>query len=110
MPMTRPWASIWDEPVEVRLDPSRRIGIGKLMELGTVSPDLLSYIWIALEAGMNMVVFGAAYSGKTTVVRNLLYMLSKSDRVVIVGESLGESGPGKQLYKRGDCERNKRLQ
>lgn len=55
--------------------------ITRLVELGTFSPEMAAYLWLALESGMSLVVSGETASGKTTTLNALISMINFSNKI-----------------------------
>ncbi len=74
----------------IRLINENPIDLGRLMELGTITPEELAYIRTAVEAGCNIVFAGAPASGKTTMLRTCAKFIPKNERIITIEEDLGE--------------------
>ncbi len=55
--------------ISIRLVEKDPMSIISLLDLGTVSPELLAYLWLAIENGMSIFFCGPTASGKTTSMR-----------------------------------------
>ena len=53
-----------------------------LIQLGSVSPEILAYLWILIEYGGNVMVIGGTASGKTTMLNALLFFISPQAKIV----------------------------
>lgn len=73
--------------VNIRKFPSQVFTLGKLVSLGTLSPELASVLANEFRAGLNILVSGATQAGKTTLLCALLDVGSKTDRLVSVEET-----------------------
>ncbi len=91
---TRPYAAA-GAAASVRIGKSKSSGMLALLKGGTLEAEALAYLWIAVDAGMNMVVTGAPASGKTTLLRALVGLVPRQSKIVTVEEEVGElSGEG----------------
>ncbi len=59
----------------------------KLMELGTVSPEFLAYIWLLIEHGMNMLIVGGTGSGKTSMLNSISFFIPPQARIVSIEDT-----------------------
>lgn len=67
--------------------PGRPIGPQELVALGSLTPDMLEFFALAVQARLNILVLGETGSGKTTVIRNLLRFVPPEERLVIVEQA-----------------------
>ncbi|MDE1810643.1 MAG: CpaF family protein [Candidatus Micrarchaeota archaeon] len=74
----------------IRLNGGKRMDLRKLMELKTVSPELLAYIWLAIDSNLNIVVSGAPASGKTSLLMALHALVPSYQRVIVIEEDVNE--------------------
>ncbi|HUY70390.1 MAG TPA: type II/IV secretion system ATPase subunit [Candidatus Baltobacteraceae bacterium] len=74
----------------IRLNGGKRMDIRKLMQLKTVSPELLAYLWMAIDANLNIVVSGAPASGKTSLLMALHALVPRTQRVIAIEEDVNE--------------------
>ena len=54
----------------------------KLMQMNTVSPEVLAYLWILIEHEANIMVIGATGSGKTSFINSLAFFIPPQARIV----------------------------
>ena len=59
----------------------------KLMQLNTVSPQMLAYLWILIEYEANIMIIGGTASGKTTFLNALAYFIPPQARVVSIEDT-----------------------
>lgn len=72
----------------------------KLMQLGTVSPQMLAYLWILIEYESNIMVIGGTGSGKTTLLNALTFFIPPQARVVSIEDSV--TGDSKIIIRNKD--------
>lgn len=53
-----------------------------LIRFGTYDPDILSYIWLAVENRKSMIVVGGTASGKTSTMNAISYFIPLSAKIV----------------------------
>jgi len=58
-----------------------------LVQLGTVSPQMLAYLWMAIEYEMNVMIIGGTASGKTTLLNALTSFIPPQARVVSIEDT-----------------------
>ncbi|MBI2105540.1 type II/IV secretion system ATPase subunit [Candidatus Woesearchaeota archaeon] len=59
----------------------------KLMQVGTVSAEILAYLWIAVEHGTNILVVGGTGSGKTTIINCIASFIKPEARIVSIEDT-----------------------
>ena len=59
----------------------------KLMQLGTISPQMLAYLWILIEYESNIMIIGGTGSGKTTFLNALTFFIPPQARVVSIEDT-----------------------
>ncbi len=59
----------------------------KLMQLGTISPQMLAYLWILIEYETNIMIVGGTGSGKTTFLNALTFFIPPQARVVSIEDT-----------------------
>ena len=74
----------------IRLNGGKRFGIGRLLKEGTATPDMLAYMWMAIEVGYNVIVAGAPATGKTSMLLSLLSFVPRYNRVIVIEEEANE--------------------
>jgi len=60
----------------------------KLMDFGTVSPEVLAYLWLAVEYGANIMVIGGTGSGKTSFLNSVAFFIPPAARIVTIEDSV----------------------
>lgn len=60
----------------------------KLMEMRTVSPEILAYLWLLVEHEANIMVIGGTGSGKTTFINILAFFIKPEARIVTIEDSV----------------------
>jgi len=59
----------------------------KLMQMRTVSPEILAYLWLLIEHESNIMVMGGAGSGKTTFLNALAFFVPPQARIVSIEDT-----------------------
>ena len=59
----------------------------KLMQMGTVSAEMLAYLWLLIENGSNLLVVGSTGSGKTTFLNVLASFISPQARIISIEDT-----------------------
>jgi Flp pilus assembly CpaF family ATPase len=59
-----------------------------LLSLGTVTPELADFLYMAVRARCNLVIGGATDAGKTTLLRALVNCIDRRERLVTVERAL----------------------
>ena len=59
----------------------------KLMEIGSVSPEILAYLWLLVENGSNILVVGGTGSGKTSLINVIAFFIPPEARIVSIEDS-----------------------
>lgn len=59
----------------------------KLMDFRTVSPEILAYLWIAIENKSNILVIGGTGSGKTSLLNAIAFFIPPAARVVSIEDT-----------------------
>lgn len=76
----------------------------KLMQLGTISPQMLAYLWILIEYETNVMIVGGTGSGKTTFLNALTFFIPPQARVVSIEDSV--TGDSKLIIRESGHIRN----
>ncbi len=74
----------------IRLANNKLIGFDYLIKKGTLDFEMLAYLWLAIDAKMNIVIAGSPASGKTTMMSALFAFVSRLDRVVTIEDDINE--------------------
>ncbi len=74
----------------MRIGHPHSVGLTELISSGVISPGMLAYLWMALEAGKNIVIAGAPGAGKTTLMSALSSFLGPATRVITIEEDISE--------------------
>jgi len=59
----------------------------KLMDFGTVSPEILAYLWILIEHECNLIVIGGTGSGKTSFLNSIAFFIPPAARIVSIEDT-----------------------
>ncbi len=74
--------------VSIRRARLSRVSLETLIEYGTMSPDLASFLSAAVAARKNIMIAGATNAGKTTLLRALANEIPPEERLITVERSL----------------------
>jgi type IV secretory pathway ATPase VirB11/archaellum biosynthesis ATPase len=74
----------------IRLSGSKIVGADYLAKRGTTNFEVLAYLWMAMDAGCNIVIAGSPASGKTTLLSALFFFVPISERIVTIEEDINE--------------------
>ncbi|MDH7516741.1 MAG: type II/IV secretion system ATPase subunit [Candidatus Thermoplasmatota archaeon] len=58
-----------------------------LVEFNTMSSEMLAYMWLAVENGVNTLIAGGTASGKTTVLNALSLFIPRESKIVSIEET-----------------------
>ena len=58
-----------------------------LVEFNTMSSEMIAYMWLAVENGINTLVAGGTASGKTTVLNALSLFIPRESKIVSIEET-----------------------
>lgn len=59
----------------------------ELVSLGTLSPEMVAYLWILIEHKMNILIIGGTSSGKTTLLNAIAFFIPPESRVVSIEDT-----------------------
>lgn len=59
----------------------------KLMDFKTVSPEILAYLWIAIENKSNLLIIGGTGSGKTSFLNAIAFFIPPASRIVSIEDT-----------------------
>jgi Flp pilus assembly CpaF family ATPase len=74
--------------VSIRRARLSRVSLDMLVEYGTMSPDLASFLSSAVAARKNIMIAGATNAGKTTMLRALANEIPPEERLITVERAL----------------------
>ncbi len=60
----------------------------KLMQFKTVSPEMLAFLWLAIEHESNILIIGGTGSGKTSLLNSLAFFIPPAARIVTIEDSV----------------------
>jgi len=58
-----------------------------LIRFGTVSPDILAYLWLAIEYKKNIIIIGGTSSGKTTFLNAISMFIPPNAKIVSIEDT-----------------------
>jgi len=58
-----------------------------LVEFNTMSPEMIAYLWIAIENGVNTLFAGGTASGKTTTMNAVSLFIPRESKIVSIEET-----------------------
>ncbi len=85
----RPYA-LSGAAASIRVGGEKNVGIDFLVREAAVDTDTLAYLWLAIDAGLNLVIAGAPASGKTTMLGAVAGFIPMGEKVVTVEEDVHE--------------------
>jgi len=59
----------------------------QLLNMGTLSPEMLAYFWVLLEHKSNILISGGTSSGKTTLLNAIAFFIPPEARVVSIEDT-----------------------
>ena len=59
----------------------------QLIDLGSVSPEVLAYLWLLIEYSGNIMIIGGTGSGKTSFLNSLAFFIPPQARVVSIEDT-----------------------
>ncbi len=74
----------------IRIGGKKEFNLSKLVENGTLTPEMLAYLWLAIDSKANIIIAGAPASGKTTLLASMISLVPKYYKIVIVEEETNE--------------------
>jgi type IV secretory pathway ATPase VirB11/archaellum biosynthesis ATPase len=76
----------------------------QLLNMRTISPEMLAYFWILLEYKSNILISGGTASGKTTLLNAIAFFIPPESRVVSIEDSV--TGDSEIIIKENENTRN----
>ncbi len=73
--------------ISIRLVEKEPMSIVNIIELGTISPELAAYLWLAIENGMSIFFCGPTASGKTTTMRATAVFIKPDAKIYSVEDT-----------------------
>ena len=58
-----------------------------LLDFGTISPEILAYLWMMIEYEKNIMLIGGTASGKTTLLNTLTFFIPPAARIVSIEDT-----------------------
>jgi flagellar protein FlaI len=59
----------------------------QLLDFKTLSPEMMAYIWMIIQYGMNILIAGGTASGKTTLLNAMAFFIPPEQRVVSIEDT-----------------------
>lgn len=59
----------------------------ELVGLGTMSPEMIAYLWLLIQYKMNLLIIGGTSSGKTTLLNAIAFFIPPEARVVSIEDT-----------------------
>lgn len=66
------------------------VDLKRFLEIGTMDAEILSYIWLAIDAGQNVLITGPKFSGKMQLLFALSPLVPKHEKVLVFGNGVRE--------------------
>ena len=85
----RPYA-LSGAAASIRIGDQKTICFDYLIKKQTTGFETLAYMWMAMDAGMNVLVAGSPASGKTTLMSALFSFIPRSERLITIEEDVNE--------------------
>ncbi len=85
----RPYA-LSGAAASIRIGDQKMICFDYLIKKQTTSFETLAYMWMTMDAGMNVLVAGSPASGKTTLMSALFSFIPRSERLITIEEDVNE--------------------
>lgn len=76
----------------------------QLLAFRTLSPEMMAYIWLAIQYKMNFLVTGGTASGKTTLLNAISFFIPPESRIVSIEDSV--TGDSRIIIKENNKIRN----
>ncbi len=73
--------------ISIRMVEKKPMSVIDLLELGTLSPELLAYLWLVIENGMSVFICGPTASGKTTTMRAVSVFIRPDAKIYSVEDT-----------------------
>jgi flagellar protein FlaI len=59
----------------------------QLIDFNTLSAEMMAYLWLLIQYGMNILIAGGTASGKTTLLNALAFFIAPEERVVSIEDT-----------------------
>jgi flagellar protein FlaI len=73
--------------IEIRVFSKIPWNFVRLVKKGTVNPDVLAFLWLAMQNKLNILVSGETGCGKTSFINSLALFLPKNDHIISVEDT-----------------------
>jgi pilus assembly protein CpaF len=84
---TLPPVTIDGPTISIRRFGRRRLRRGDLLAIGTMSPEILDFLAIAVRARKNILISGGTGAGKSTLLGALAEVIPDSERIVLIEDT-----------------------
>ena len=84
---TLPPATVDGPTISIRRFGRTRLRRADLLEIGTMSPDILDFLAIAVRARKNILISGGTGAGKSTLLGALAEVIPDTERIVVIEDT-----------------------
>lgn len=74
----------------IRIGDEKVVCFDYLVRKRTASVETLAYLWLAMDAGLNMLIAGPPASGKTTLMSAIFSFVPRAERIITIEEDVNE--------------------
>ena len=82
-----PAATLGGPYVTIRKFSRELLSLDRLVQFGSVSPQAAQFLQLCVQGRMNIVISGAASSGKTTMMNALAQLVPEAERIVLIEDT-----------------------
>lgn len=87
------------------------VGLKRMLEIGAISAEALSYLWMAIDANQNIIIAGRPHTGKPQLLFSLCPLIPSYEKALVFGNGTKDlsyysnfisfvSGPGEPELRR----------